>query len=526
MDNCTAVTGNLLARLKIGYTDRFLMDTILSHPEHPSLLAVSDTLSKYQIEDLPVKVDGHRLQGLPLPCIVQLSDNGGMFHVLTRYSAKESIYLNDKGKQVAIPTKEFLTRWTGVCLLAETTADSGEPGIAEKLARRRTMAIFKWAGAFFLLVWAVFSFSDSQLAPEINPLLVGAYALFKVSGLAVGTMLLWYEVDKYNPTLQSFCSGGKKVNCDSVLNSKYAKVFDGKVSLGSIGFSYFFGTFFFLPISGFSGTSLAPLAYLSFASLPIVAISAYYQGLVIKQWCKFCIVVQAVLLLEAVIAFLGGFHSIGLEFGPLSLLLALLLIPIPLWNWLKPLLEKEKEVNLYKRGLKKLKNNPDVFMGLLRKSRKIETDVEGLGISLRNDTARYDVIKVCNPYCGPCSKAHPLLDELYQKGSINLQIIFTASEEENDRRYSPVSHLLAIHMTDPNGIAKALDDWYMADQKDYGVFADKYPLNGEIHQQKERIKQMWDWCKVEKITHTPTVFINGHELPKEYGIEDIKGILG
>src|SRR5690606_27995354 len=139
----------------------------------------------------------------------------GMFHVLTRYSEKESIYLNDKGKQVVVPTKEFLTRWTGVCLLVEATEDSGEPGIAEKLAERKTMAILKWVGALFLALWAVLSFSNSQLAPEMNPLLVGGYTLLKLLGLATGTMLLWYEVDKYNPTLQSFCSGGKKVNCDS-----------------------------------------------------------------------------------------------------------------------------------------------------------------------------------------------------------------------------------------------------------------------------------------------------------------------
>jgi len=525
MDNCTSVTKSLLKNLGVKFTHRYLEDTILSHPDYPSLLAVSDTLLNYRIENLPIKVDGQKLQELPLPCIVLMSDKGGMFHVLTRHSEKESIYLNDTGKQVIIPTKEFLTRWTGVCLLAEITEDSGEPGIAEKLAERKAMVIFKWVGALFLLLWAVFSFSNSQLVQEINPLLVGAYTLLKLLGLAAGIMLLWYEVDKYNPKLQSFCSGGKKVNCDSVLNSKYAKILNGNLSLGLVGFSYFFGSLAFLLLIFFSNTSLAPLAYLSFASLPMVVLSTYYQSVVIKQWCRFCIIVQATLFMEASIAFLGGFHLIGLEPTSIPLLVALLIMPIPVWNWLKPLFEKEKEANLYKRGLQKIKNNPDLFVGLLQKSRKIETSVEGLGISLRNDTARYDVIKVCNPYCGPCAKAHPVLDELYQKGLINLQIIFTASAEENDRRYNPVSHLMAIHKTNPNGILKALDDWYMADQKDYGVFAGKYPMNGEIQQQKARIKEMRGWCEVEKITRTPTVFINGYELPKEYSIKDLIGLL-
>ena len=526
MDNCIAVTGNLLARIKIGHTDQFLMDNILSHPEHPSLLAVSDTLSKYQIENLPVKVDGHKLHELPLPCIVQLSDHGGMFHVLAHYTEEESIYINDKGKEVSIPTEDFLTRWTGICLLAEANNLSGEPGIEKKLAEKRTMGALTWMGIFFFLIWGIWNFVDSPYSNGPSSLFLGGYALLKLVGLGMGTMLLWYEVDKYNPTLQSFCSGGKKVNCDSVLNSKYAKVFDGKLSLGSIGFSYFYGTFFFLLINGFSETSLAPLAYLSFAALPMVVLSAYYQGVAIKQWCKFCIVVQAVLLMEAVIAFLGGFHLFDMELESLSLLLALLLIPIPLWKWLKPLLEGKKEVNLHRRGLKKIKNNPDVFHGLLSKTRETTRDASGLGITFRNKNAKYDVLKVCNPYCGPCARAHPILDELVNDNKINLQILFTATTDENDYRAKPVRHFLAVDSKgDEKGTQRALDAWYLAKNRDYDIFSQKYPMNGELEAQSEKIEAMRQWCEAERITHTPTIFINGHELPKEYGVEDLREVL-
>ncbi|OQD42718.1 hypothetical protein BUL40_09360 [Croceivirga radicis] len=526
MDNCTFAAGNLLAQLKIKHTNQFLGDTILSHPEHPSLLAVSETLSKYNIENLAVKIDKEKLKELPLPCIVQLTDSGGMFHALVRYSKEETVYLDDKGKQVSIPTNDFLKRWSGICLLVETSELSGEPGIEKKLSERRTMTALKWIGALFLLLWAILNFFNSPLIHGTDLLLLGGYALLKLVGLTMGGMLLWYEVDKYNPTLQSFCSGGKKVNCDSVLNSKYAKVFNGKLSLGLIGFTYFFGTFFFLLINGFSNISLTPLAYMGFAALPVVALSAYYQGVVIKQWCKFCIVVQAVLLLEATTAFLGGFHLARVEVSSLPLLIALLFIPIPIWKWLKPLMEKEKETNLYKRGLKKIKNNPDVLMGLLGKNRKIETPVEGLGITLKNDGARYDVIKVCNPYCGPCAKAHPVLEGLVEDNKINLQILFTATADKKDFKAKPVRHFLAIaSKEDKKETQKALDDWYLSESKDYGVFAQRYPMNGELEQQDEKIKAMRQWCNAEKITHTPTIFINGHELPKEYSVEDLKNVL-
>jgi len=35
---------------------------------------------------------------------------------------------------------------------------------------------------------------------------------------------------------------------------------------------------------------------------------------------------------------------------------------------------------------------------------------------------------------------------------------------------------------------------------------------------------MKNWCDKEGITHTPTIFINGRQLPKEYSIADIKEI--
>ena len=57
MDNCTLSTKKLLNLLKVEHTNNYLKDAILSHPDHPSLLTVSDTLDKYNIEKLAVKIE-------------------------------------------------------------------------------------------------------------------------------------------------------------------------------------------------------------------------------------------------------------------------------------------------------------------------------------------------------------------------------------------------------------------------------------------------------------------------------------
>ncbi|WP_165770008.1 vitamin K epoxide reductase family protein [Flagellimonas pacifica] len=526
MDNCISAARHLLPELNIEYTRQFLEDSILSHPEHPSLLCISDTLEEYKINNLAVKIDSDKLEEAPLPCIVQLSDSGGMFHVLKHFSSGVAVFLDEKGKSITLSTQDFSKRWTGICLLAETTEESKEPGIEKKLYQKRISNIFKWTIGIFLLLWIGLSISSFSLVDNSGSIFFGGYLLLKLIGLSAGFMLLWYEVDKYNPTLQSICSGGKKINCDSVLNSKYAKLFNGQLSLGLIGFAYFFGTLFYLLFMGFSDVSLVPMAYLSFLTLPAIIISLYYQGLILKQWCKFCIIVQAVLLIEIVLAYFGNFHHGQISYNALPLLVVLIMLPIPIWKWLKPLLEGKKEKNLYKRGLKKIKNNPDVLLGLLAKTRKIEKSTEGLGIAFENKTARYNIVKVCNPYCGPCANAHPVLEELVKKGKINLQILFTARANKNDIRSKTVAHFLAIEAQgDRQRTQQALDDWYLADDKDYEAFSNKYPMNGELEKQEEKIKRMSAWCEAEKITHTPTIFVNGHELPKEYNVEDLKDVL-
>ncbi len=528
IDNCVSVTKVLLDSLKVKNTDQYLKDNILSHADHPSLLSISDTLNKYNIENLAIRVDAAKLEQLPLPCIVQIDKGGGeLFYTLSSISEQEVTYHDDKGKFFRVPKTEFYEIWTGVCLLAERSTKSGEVGIEKKLASNRILNFLTLLLAIFFITWLVIAFLKADfIGNPTTTIYAIAYSVLKIIGLTVGIMLLWFEVDQYNPTIQSICSGGKKVNCNSVLNSKHARRFKDVISISLIGFSYFFGSFLFLALTGFSMSSVGILAFLSFSSLPVVFLSFYYQAVIIKQWCKLCIAIQVVLVAEILFAFIGDFYKAATYLDTLPLLVALLIVPIVLWKHLKPIIDKEKEASLNKRGLKKIKNNPDVLESLLAKTREIQNNSEGLGLLLTGGSAKYDIIKVCNPYCGPCAKAHPILEELLNSGKINLQILFNASLDPNDRSGKTVRHFLAIaDEKNSRKTQEALDEWYYAERKDYETFAERYPKNGELNQQDDRIKAMSDWCKAEKITHTPTIFINGKELPNEYTVEDLIDVL-
>lgn len=528
MDNCFKATKIILSLLHVKHTSQYLKDNILSHPDHPSLLSISDTLEKYQIKTLAIKIDFEKLIEMPLPCIIQVNvKNEPLFFVLNSVSNNKVTYYNDTSKLIEISKEGFLDQWTGICLLLETTETTKEKDIEKKLKARRFQNLLKGSIAVMILSWIMLSFLKADISLSTSSIFyISIYSLLKGIGITVGVFLLWFDVDQYNPTLQNFCKGGgKKINCNAVLDSKHAKLFNGFLSLSLLSFSYFFGTLAYLLFTNFSPSGLAVLGVLSFLTLPIVGVSIYYQAVIIKQWCKFCIIIQVTLLMEIGIIFLSDFYKAPIAYETLPLLVTLLLLPILGWKFLKPLLKQRKEINFHKRALKKIKHNPNVLEGLLIKSRKINTQPERLGISFTNESAKYNIIKVCSPYCGPCAMAHPILEKLVIAGKINLQILFSVNSVE-DKMGKPVGHFLALDQhNDKSHTQQALDNWYLAKKKDYDVFASKYPIKSELNAQMNKIKAMRQWCEAENITYTPTLFINGYELPKEYTIEDLSEVL-
>ncbi|MEM9866513.1 MAG: vitamin K epoxide reductase family protein [Bacteroidota bacterium] len=518
------LTTRLLRSLELKHTKRFVADSLFSHADYPSLLSVSDTLTKFQIENIAVKVDRKKLYELPLPLIAQVSEDGETaFYLISEITAHKVHCYTEEDDLKVLTVIEFYEIWSGICLVVEKSENSKEPNIEQRLGDRRFFKYTGIAAITFFVAWLASSFLLGQSQHNFGVL---PYTLLKVSGLFIATLLLWFEVDEFNPTLQNLCSGGQKTNCGAVLNSRYAKLLNGRVSLSLIGFSYFFSSFFCLLINSFSLASLSLLSYLSFLSAPVIAVSIYYQAAVIKQWCKLCVGIQLVLVGEIAVSQAFELYGASLSWVDTTLFLTLALLPVLIWAYLGPLIKKEKHLVLYRRAFTRMKNDPQVFKGLLSKSRKITNSTEGLGISLAHEDAQYNLIKVCNPYCGPCARAHPVLEQLLEAGKINLQILFNTNDESHPGS-APAKHFLALDekYEKQEHVQKALNDWYLADTKEYNVFMQKYPLNGELKSQKHKLEAMAKWCEVEKISYTPTIFINGHELPKEYRVEDLKDIL-
>ena len=525
------VTILFLRLLKIKVTDATINQTLQNHPDWPSLLCISDSLNKWNVPNGAGKIDIDKIEELPVPFIASTHHNENPLVIVTEISSSTiKYYQKNYRKSVTESTDTFLKKWDGVYLIAEPSQHSKEVDyeknkrIAFFNSLLPTVCIVALLLASFLLINKIIATAG---LPSIA--IYGQYFIL-ISGAFVSSLLLWYEIDKNNPLLQKVCTGIAKGNCSAILTGKQSKIFSW-LSWSEVGFFYFTGSALILLFATiFNAKAVGIIAWLNMLALPYTLFSIYYQWRVAKQWCVLCLAVQGLLLLGAI-----NTISNNLLF-PLPVLTSFLLgqcllfsaIPILLWYIVKPYLIRLQEAKNTKREYLRIKFNTEIFDTLLKKQKKLIISTDGLGIDLGNPAAINTIIKVCNPYCGPCAKAHEKIEALLENNAnVKLKIIFNTSNKETDPAIKPTRHLMAIaeKNIDQKQLKQSLDDWYLPKTKKYDQFAAKYPMNGELMHQGVKIEAMEKWYKEAKITYTPTIFINGYQLPDAYTVEDLQHFL-
>jgi uncharacterized membrane protein len=545
-ENCVVTTGKLLSELNIKVTTTTLVNDLYNHPDYPSLLSISDVLTLHGVENISIKSTVNKLAELPLPCIALIkndANHGTSFTVINSVNNNTiSYYQPEKNQWEDISKEKFEEKWPSkIILLADAEAANGEKDYITKRLEEKRLNVAKyatWIALPLLVIIATLLASLKYGAIAGFPILFTILTLF---GSLVSGLLLWFELDQYNPVLQQICSAGKKVNCGAILNSKASKIIG--ISWSAIGFTYFTGGILTLLFAGITNTlALFILAWFNLFAIPYVFFSIYYQWRIAKQWCLLCLCVQGILVLQLVTAFIAKWYiaaPVNTVFSS-EIIIPLVfayIVPFIMINLLLPAYRSKKESKRNKTELQRIKHNPQIFEALLAKQKLMTESSDGLGIILGNPNATHKIIKVCNPYCGPCAIAHQPMEELlHSNPNLQIQILFTASNSESDRIAPTVKHLLALSERGEATTRMALDDWYMADKKDYNTFAVKYPMNGELKLQDAKVEAMKKWCDKVRIDFTPTFFVsmppseNGqptefYQLPQMYNVADLKYFL-
>ena len=533
-DSNVKVLITFLKIIKVKVNNSTIDETLQNHPDWPSMLCISDSLNKWNVPNGAGKMELNQIDELPVPFIAYTNDSEFPLAIVTKNDDSEIQFLSKNySKTITKSREDFLKSWTGIYLIAETNEQSGE----KEYDRNKRKALINSLIPLSLLVLLTafsFFFLYTTINKNGNTLLVSATGIYLqylilFTGVIIASLLLWYEIDKNNPLLKKVCTGITKGNCNAIITGRQSKVFNW-LSWSEVGFFYFTGGLLLLMLSGNNINNAITLeGLLNILALPYIVFSVYYQWRVAKQWCVLCLGVQALLLLGGVNILTNNFLS-GFPHLPVSFIISealIYLLPVLLWFAVKPYILHLQEAKNTKREYLRIKFNSEIFETLLRKQKAITIPADGLGIDIGNPDAKNILIKVCNPYCGPCAKAHPKIDKLLEgTDNLKVKIIFTVPNDPEHYIYKPVTHLLAVdEQSNHKEIMRALDDWYLADKKDYDSFATKYPMNGELTKQGDKIEAMDKWCNEMEIQFTTTTFINDYQFLHANRIEDLQYFL-
>lgn len=535
-ENSIELTQVLLTKLGIKVTNKTLEEDLRYHPDFPSLLSISDTLNSYGIENLAVITNLEQIRKMGGYCVIPIKGKKSVreyYSIISTIDDKSiTIYDPEEHEWRTVPITVFKDRWASRTALFVNANNARDEKDYKKLRSAEIASyVGRTAALLIIPILTIISLIHAFIADGTSAIFPILFSVIALAGSFIGGLLIWYELDQHNPMLQQICGKSEKINCGAVLHSNAARVFG--ISWSAVGFVYFSGSLINLLIFGVSNTvTLSTLAWVNTFALPYVFFSIYYQWRVVKQWCLLCLSVQALLVLQLTVSLLGDWHistniyellaytnffHLSIGFG----------IPIVFLVLFLPVSRLAKESKTKTEELQRIKHHPSVLRALLAEQKLIKGSTGGLGIIFGSRTPTHTIIKVCNPYCEPCSRSHKHFEELLDNNpNIQLQIIYNATIKENDIRKAPVKHFLAIASKNDESITrKALDDWYLSKEKEYNVFAEKYPMNGELALVETKVTEMYSWCEQNEVMSTPTFFIDGHQLPESYRAADLKYFL-
>jgi protein-disulfide isomerase/uncharacterized membrane protein len=527
-DNIIAACFLLLDKLKIPFTNTYVTNALKEHPAFPSLLSISDTLDDFKIENASLRIPKDKLTEIEGSFIAHMQSFGGSFAFVEKIEGDNVHYLNGENKWITESVTDFSNKWDGVVLVAEGNEKSEEPGYAEN-RRKESLSNLRIPfvlGATLLVALAAAWFATSESL--VTNWAYWGLLLINLAGIVTSVLLLIQTVDKDNPFTNQICKLNKKTDCNSILQSKAASIFGGLISWSEVGLYYFTGAFIALLLAAISNnyTVITLVILLNLLALPYTIYSVYYQARVAKLWCVLCLIVQGLLLLGAVTGFvLLDLRDLTLNLPAAVIMLVSYLIPVLVWVFIKPFIQKSLQVAPMKVSYVRLKGNSEIFTSYLQTQRNVQLNGAVSSIVQGNPEADFTVTMVTNPYCGPCASAHGKLEELVDKYGEHFKMVtvFTAGEAEDDHRRKVARQMIGIYRQKGKEAAhEAYHDWYTSNAKDFDVWAAKYPIDNNEPGLNDTVESHRKWCDEVHIEFTPTIFVNGYQLPEAYQVDDLK----
>ncbi len=422
--------------------------------------------------------------------------------------------------------EDKLQHWSGVFIKAEPNEQIEHPENGKMLLHEKrqeliaVIGLLSVMGLFVLLQATFFSIVQSFL-------LITALA-----GSTVGYFLLARDLGITYRSVESFCNAGTGSGCGKVLSANEGKLF-GFITFSDLTLGYFIAQLFTVGILvplWTGGTIITTLGWMSILAIPIISYSLWLQAVKIKEWCRLCLVVSGILAVQALLFgylfYSGLINLFAINLPGVAITLLLFGVVGSSLLLLKQVIEQKNLAVQNEIAAVRIKNSIDVFTGLLFRERQVDNTYFDNDFLIGSANAPVNLTMAVNLHCGPCKseleQAKDLLS-IYPE-LVNLSLRFLKSGDDGKSSGLLLKAWLHQLRKQKNGLADGqslIDVWY--GEMDSDKFSKSHSVNGMASgtETDEYLQTHYNWVKKSEITKTPTIFMNGYELPSTYRVKDL-----
>lgn len=515
---------HLLKMLNVPVTYQDLNEYWQAHPDYLSMVFFADACKKYKIKHAALELSPSEFGKNGFPFIAHLVDKGGHFVVVENINdqTKEITYYHPSEGEITTSLKDFSGRVSGSVFYALPDDRSGETDYfsnrVKEFISRMCRPLF-WVILFILLAGPLFL---------IHPVLTQMFILFlgiKIAGLFICIHLLYHELAGENRVSQAVCHRSKYTGCDEVLQSPASRIWG--IHMSDLGFVYFGGGIMAMLFSLFFNiqpVTLSVLFVLTCCSIPYVLFSVYYQLFKVRKICPFCMSVLFVLMMEWILAFTHPdvLNTENLFGWQIVFPVGCLLLALCGWIITKPVIQKAIDGSVYKYKYLRLKKNPHIFNASLEKAPAVDMEIMANELILGNPDATVTVTSVINTHCAPCARMHRRVHSILEEYGKDIRVVIRFMLAGNNQKET--FFFVRLYCSEgASAFSEALHDWF--ENKNYTRLVQKYAERKMCALENEMIRHWTKWYEKEKISSTPTLFLNDKKIDQEYDIDDIRWLV-
>ena len=473
-------------------------DVFLSHPNYPSLLAVTDGLTTANIENIAAKVPFKHFSELPITFIAELGSNDDKEFYFVEKNEIEVFITNNKNHSKALLLEDFEKIWTGVVLIVE---ENEEKSIIQGSSNLVLPLV--------LLILGILAVVTNNLN-----FISSLYVLLSLIGTFISYEIVKTYFKENNVAESKLCSANKEFSCNTTIKSKkYA--FSKYVEFVDLPIVFFGFTTLGLI---FSIVSINTIGLLSSLSLPIVAYSIYIQKKVLQKWCVLCLLISLTLIANSIF-----YWYFQLDFKSVNVNEILLLITMSvLWFFVKKLLITKEENKKTINQLLRFKRNEDVFKAISSDIMDSEEFLTLPKITFGNKNAPNTINLFLSPSCPHCHTAFKEALEVLEKHheKIKIEIAYNLNISNNENPYLEIAKTIMQLFNQNKNYKLALIDWHI-NKLNLEEWKAKWVQNDNFIVENEQLEKQFQWCLKNEFNYAPVKIFNRKLMQQSYEIAEL-----